>query len=390
MFRTLNKLEKSILFLAILLSFIISFYRWSLSIHKETVLNIYPEWNFNGYILYDGYGNYAEHIYNFIINPSSDSYNNLKDFISHYIHSSRPIYPIIVALFNILIRNILISSIIVNTIACLLCIYILNIILTTHFSYQGRDLFFINLLFISHISIVGMLGRPMTDGLALFLLLLSIHLAYLYCQNFKPLHLFSLIISLVIAIFTKSVLFMLAITIPISITLANRKDLKRDIFSFIYFCIIPLCLFILLLIVLKKFYPNQATLVFLSNCIEGAMHFSFEPQWLKYFIKAALLFLAVSLQIYPLFILFNKELFKLKYNLHLFWMIIYIVQRFIFAGFNLSYSRGRYGIPLVAGAIILAYPIMKKYLDKKWGQAMLSGLVILNYIFWVTLIIMKK
>jgi len=390
MFKTLTKLERAILFLAIIFSFFISFYRWKLSVNKESVLSVYPEWNFNGYILYDGYGNYAEHIYKVIINPSTESYNDLKTFIGHYIHSSRPIYPIVVAIFNIVIRDIVVSSFVVNTIACLLCLYVLNIILRNHFSYKGRDLFYINLLFISHISIIGMLGRPMSDGLALFLLLLSIHLAYQYCQSSKPLHLFSLTITLIIAIFIKSVLFMLAIIIPISITLANRKDVKRDILSFIYFCVIPLFLFVVLLVILKRCYPNQATLVFVFNCVDGAMHFSFDPQWLKYFVKSAILFLAVSLQIYPLFIIFNKELFKLKYNLHLFWMIIYIIQRFIFAGFNLSYSRGRYGIPLVAGAIILAYPIIKKYLDKKWAKTVICGLVLVNYLFWIVLIVIKR
>ncbi len=389
MFKTLNKWQRIIVILAIIFSFLISFYRWKNSVHKDSILQVYPEWEFNGYILYDGYGNYAEHIYNFIISPSRDSYNNLKEFISGYIHSSRPVYPIFVAIVNIVTRDILISSIIVNTIASLLCIYMLNIILIHHFSYKGKHLFYLNLLFISHISIIGMLGRPMTDALSLVFLFLTIHLAYVFSKDYKAEYLLLLIVVLTIAIFTKTILLMLAFTIPLSITVSNSKNLKRIVLNFVYFCIIPFILFIILILMLKRLYPDQATISFLFDCIDGAMHFSFEPQWMKYFIKAAILFLAVALQIYPIFILFNKDLFKLKFNLHLFWMIIYIIQRFIFAGFNLSYSRGRYGIPLVAGAIILAYPTIKKYLDKKWGSILIYGLVLLNYFFWMVLIIRK-
>ena len=387
MFSSLTKVQKTILIIAIVFSILLSCSRWMNDPHRESISSIYPWWNYNGYILYDGYGAYAEHLYMAAFHPSAENITKLKDFMQLYIHSSRPVFPIFITLFYVIIQDILFSAFFVNIIAGLLCIYMFNRIITTHFSYREKDQFYLNLLFVSHVSIIGMLGRPMSDTIATFLLLSAIHLSYLYNLLKKPRHLFLFILTLIFAFFTKTILAMLIFSIPLAIIVSRAKSIGRALVNFLFYCVLPVFFVIIGLIIVRKHCPNLSAITFIFNCINGALSFDTNPQWLKYYSKSAILFLGIALQIYPLFVIFNKRIRSLKYMLHLTWMGTYMLQRFIFAGFNLQYSRGRYGIPLVAGVLILAYPVIQRHIHQKRWKALVYGMIVLNYAVWIGLLV---
>ena len=379
MFKGFSKTQTTVLLTALALSFALSFWRWVEVDHREAILPIHPEWEFSGRILFDGYGNYAEIIYGFLSQPSKATYDEFGAFACNYIHSSRPLYPFLVAMANFLFRDILTSSIAVNVLASLLSLYLFNLILRRHFSCEGNSLFYPCLLMVSHVGILGMLGRPMSDALALAVLLLAIHAAYLFCQEQSAKRLAALLAALAAGFLTKTVLFMLVVSLPLALIVTSRKDAKSFFLGFCLYCATPVLGLLILLAVLHRIFPEQHALRFIVECCAGAARLQLDAPYFK----AAVIFLALSLQAYPLLIVFNRQWRDPRFALHWTWMTIYIAQRFAFAGFNLNFSRGRYGIPLVAGAIILALPAMQRLLDKRYGKALVIGLILLNYFVWI-------
>jgi hypothetical protein len=379
MFRGFSKIQTGVLLAALALSFALSFWRWAEVDHRESILPLNPQWEFGGRILFDGYGNYAEVIYNLLSRPSKTTYQEFCDFACAYIHSSRPLYPFLVALANFVFRDILYSSIAVNVLASLLSLYLFSLILRRHFSYEGANLFYPCLLMVSHVSIIGMLGRPMSDSAALALLLLAIHTAYLFWQDQSAKRLAALLAVLAAAFLAKTVLMMLIASVPLALVAGSRKDARSFFLGFCLYCATPVFVLLFSLAILHQIFPEHSTLRFILECCAGAAHMQLDAPYFK----AAVLFLAISFQAYPVFIVFNRQWRVPRFALHWTWMAFYLAQRFAFSGFNLDYSRGRYGIPLVAGAIILAWPAMQRLLDRRGGKALVIGLVLLNYFVWI-------
>lgn len=388
MFQDLNRRQIAILAILFCLSYAISHVWWSGNDNREAILANYPQWEFHGLILYDGYGNYAEHLFEAISNPGEESLGSLREFSRGYIHTLRPLFPLLVALVALAVRDILIAAILVNLAASLAAIYLLNLLIRRHLAFRGSAAFRLNLLFISHVSIVGMFARPMSDALALAGILLCFHLALCFLEEKRLSTLAWLALAILGTVSAKTVTVLLLGALPLGLIKTDGIPGRTLAFRFLLVSGGAFLAGVAILGLLKLFFPEHQAVVFLFEVLRGPLGmFRAGPEWWTLFIKAAILFLAISLQAYPFFWMGNREWLKPVYRILLAWIALYLLQRFVFAGFNLSYSRARYGIPLVPGAILLAYPGMIRLFGEKGTGYATIALAALNYALWPAILI---
>jgi hypothetical protein len=358
----------------------VSFLWWQQNDNRDAILSTYPEWEFSGFVLYDGYGNFAEHLYRAMVEPGTESWQRLRGFSATYIHTLRPVFPACIALMNLLFHNILVSAIVVNLLASLGFVYAFNLLLTRHFEFQEDSLFHLNVLAITHVGVVGMLARPMADALSMCLLLLVFHAALLVREQRNWRHIAALALLVLLCVAAKTVTVLVLAALPVAL-IAFKGLTRQQAWGRVALTAgagsVGLAAF---LWVLHTFFLENEAVAFLFEVLKGPFVAPPSGDYLKVYARAGVLFLALALQAYPLFWPGNRRMLEPRYRLLLAWLAVYILQRFLFSGFNLDYSRARYGIPLVPAALIVAWPGVERWLGARagwfaWGMVAANGAV---------------
>src|SRR5690606_11286693 len=79
----------------------------------------------------------------------------------------------------------------------------------------------------------------------------------------------------------------------------------------------------------------------------------------------------------------RTSLLEARWAVHAAWIGLYLAQRFAFSGFHEAHSRARYGLPIVPGLILLAFPGVAALAQRrKWGRWVAPALVGANLAVW--------
>lgn len=376
----------AVLFALFAIGFALSFAWWKTNPNAAYVLEQHPEWNFHGFVIYDGYGNYAEAIHALLVSPGAESRAAFVEFTDGYIHSIRPLYPLLVALLNVLLDHVLMSAFLVNIGTVLLCLWAFHFLARRVADGDGNALFHLHLLFLGHLAVIGMLARPMADPLSLALLFFCMEFFMRFVEYRRPRDLVVLLALGLLAVLAKTVFVLAVIAFPLAL-LSFERTFWRAQWRKVLFGALAIAGFAgLSLFALWALPATEAAWRFALAFFGGLRAFPTGGPLLIAFVGAAFLFLALALQVHPVFALRNPGLFGLLARVQLCWMAIYVLQRFLFFGFSLDHSRARYGLPIVAGAMLLSYPGMRRVLGERWTPVVVYGLVAANVaVFTATL-----
>lgn len=370
----------------VLVCWALSFAYWKGADIQEMILSVHPEWEVSGYVLYDGYGVYAEHIQNLITGPTAEEKAAWEEFSQHYIHIYRPLFPALVALVNLVLGNLVLSAMLVNTLSLVALAFIWNRILTRQMRLEGTPLLLAHTVALAHVAVIGVLARPMPDPMALSIILGFLTILVDASRHFRPWHAAALIGLLVIGVATKMVAILL---IPVAaLALLNGQDESpaRRAFKAVLllggsFVLVAGTAGTLLLLA-----PESAGADFLRRAVAGVVETirRWPPPG---YLKAALLFLALGLQIWVVF-WFRKGLLRdAVARVHLLWIGFYVLQRLLFYGFSLDHSRARYAFPLALSCLIIAWPGVQERLKPR-GVVWLAGFMAgANLLVWAALLL---
>lgn len=382
-FRRLSPAQRVALGALFLLSYAISFLWWRENGQRHLQLEEFRAWEFRGYVLYDGYGNFAERLHDAMVHPGAESFDRLGEFSRGYLHLIRPVFPALIATLNLAFRDILLSAIVANLLASLLCVWAFNLLLTRHFDFGAPAQFRLNALLLAHVGVVGMLARPMADALALFWLLLAFHAALDWeaSRRWRDLGVLSLVVALGILTKTASVLVLLAL--PLGLARFGGGSRGQVALRLGGALLGGAALIAGVLGLAKLLFADHQAVVFLFQVVRGPFENPPDAAYLKVYGRAAVLFLALALQVHPLFWGGNRRVLEPRFRLLLAWVLVYVAQRFVFSGFNLFHSRARYGIPLVPAALLLAWPGIERWLEGRRADALVVALIVANYAMWL-------
>ena len=375
--------QRVVIFVLFVVSWCFSYYWWVHSNNAKLIAQQVPGWNNNGYMLYDGYGLYASYIYLWLANPSAETWANLAVFAGDYIHSFRPLYPLLVAVANFFCQHIVLSSVAVNTLTSLGALLVFHRLAKHHYVQSRTELFWLDLFFLSHVSIVGMLARPMADSLAL-LLLLAAMMFFLHALRGDNWCYLAASAAFALAVLAKTVMILFVLAMPLALmpNWWNDKALRLRLFSIGAAILLG---FVGLLVILRSAFSESGSVQFIFMIIDS-LGIPTDPHVLRHAAIAGGLFLAIAFQAHPLFIAFNRRLREPQYALHVAWIAIYVLQRFVCIGFDVDHSRSRYPVPIVPSILLLALPGIRRIGNGRFLPAIALVIILMNYGLWLALL----
>jgi len=157
----------TILFILIIISFSLSFIRWT----KDAQLGHGAEY------CPDGYCTYADKITDFFKNRSS--FNELFVYIGEYIHSQAFLIPLGIAFLNLFYENTIFNYIFISCILSICSLFIFYKI-CRHYRFERNFSLLSVMLLSTHFVVIRALARPVTHAVALFFILLSVYLFLKY------------------------------------------------------------------------------------------------------------------------------------------------------------------------------------------------------------------
>ncbi len=378
-----TRTQRGILAMLFVALWLLSLLWWKNNANRDMLLAVHPEWENHGFVLYDGYGEYARHIRDLFVSPSRESWKALESFGQSYIHTLRPVYPLAMAVVDIPVGNMAVSASLVNLAAIAGLFFLWNGILVRFFRYEGTDLFLLHLLLLTHVSTIGSLARPVADVLAMGFVLGAMWATLDFERTGRVQTAVLAVTLIIVGTATKLIVVLLLPAMILTVAAYKRHSPHGKIVMMLGAAggILLLAGMALLL------STDIAAAQFLRAAFSGVAAFFTNPDVLPMFLKSGVVFLALSLQIWPVCVLFNKSALSSPARLFLLWTVLYVLQRFLFYGFSLWHSRARYGFPLVAAAIVLGYPGLKRLVGERAARYVCYGLATLNIAVWLAVYI---
>ncbi len=362
---------------------IMSFLWWKNNANRDALIAAHPEWESSGFVLYDGYGEYARHLKAAAVSPSKETRGELRSFAANYVHAPRPVFPLVVAAVDIPVRNLAVSASVANLASVVALFLVWNALLVRFFGFEGTDLFLLHLLALTHVSTIGSLARPVADVMAMAFVLGAI-LATCDFERTGRLRSAGLALALVIAgAATKMIAALLLPAIVLSVAASKRRSPGGK--AIIAAGVAGLALMVAAGALLLR--TDTASGQFMRAALAGPAELFTSPALLPGFLKSGIVFLALSLQIWVVCAVFNRSALSSPARLFLLWGSFYLLQRFLFYGFSLWHSRARYGFPLVAAAIVLGYPGLKRLAGPRAARYACFAVAGLNLAVWLAVYI---
>lgn len=206
------------------------------------------EWRYFGSPVWDGYGEFSGHFYKLLVLPGSESLDAFREFTQGYIHSGSPLAPFLIALLNILFRDITRSYMVLMFLSTLGTAFLLRKILRVFWYIPSALSIDYLILFFSHCVVMRSLLFPQTDALGMFWSTLVIYLGCAYLRGLEGRYLLLATLGITAAILTKVNGFFLAPLIPVLYLLSslNKGDFQAWEFgrTVLFSAVIPSGLFL--------------------------------------------------------------------------------------------------------------------------------------------------
>ena len=310
---------------------------------------------------------YSGLISNAIFHPNDENLNNLLPYMRTHYHAINPLSMTLLIIPNIFINNQIISYFLLNLIFVILSIYFLGKILIKQIKVSKKEMYFILILFISHLVVIRSFIRPGADSILLFFVIASIYYTQEFITKSTKLSFFYLILLLTLGLFVK-IAFIPMLGLPFLLFIFDKiKQHKtfftKDVFYSILLGIIPFVIwigFIEIFSMWGAFYSAKTTLEYFSQNFGGGY---------KHLIE----FLIVAFQIYIIFILLNKKIFENKYIIHILWIVLYLG-----AIISQGHLYNRYALLIIPSILILAYNGIVS-IKKIYRWILILSLIIINY-----------
>lgn len=368
----------------------LSIFGW-LANRRPDVRAQFPEWVFDGMVMFDGYGNYADAILRAVRDPSPENREYLLGFLRGHGHADRFVYPAFTAAVALVVGSIPISGVIVAVGFSLLTLLAFNRLAVRHLDLRGPDLLWIHALFLTHLGIIGAWARPMAEPLALYFLLAAIHHSAVLRERRSAASIAKLVVLIGLASYTKAVLVLAALMPAAAIVLAVTRTRGQLLLGALLCLAVPPALLALYQAALLFLGREAAHYAFYRQALATLPHIPWtDPAFQSFVVTAGGLMVLLALQIYPLFLVFprggNPLAFRWRdprWTLHALWIGAYLAQRVLFSGFSLGHSRARYGVPLVPSMILLAYPGLRALRERfGWGRWVPPAIALGNLAVW--------
>ncbi|MCX7018152.1 MAG: hypothetical protein WCK47_01860 [bacterium] len=382
---------------AVLLAFIIvaafvsSFYSWTHNTHELVLRGRYPTWYRGGHVLFDGYGDYADAIRDWIMAPQT-RWPQFQRFLHEHVHANTLIYPLLAALVGLSGLGTVWSCFAVTLAASVLCLYLFYLLILQRDREFGTPAKICFVAFVLHVPNLSGWCRPLPDMLALDVLLLFF-LCYRRFRESGEMRWIVLCTGLCVAgALTKSVLLLLT---PLLVVLLARNCFIAPCGSLTVRVRLSLAIAGALCVVAAAALAVSAShtpgIRFLVHSTLNALDSWRQAGDFKLVAFGALLFAGLSFNLYPLIAAsgWKKGLAGREFE-HIAWIALYLIQRFWHAGFNLGYGRARYGIPLAASALILALPGFQKLWPNRRTRFLVFVPVAVSLVIWLYFLVTLK
>ncbi|MCX7626390.1 MAG: glycosyltransferase family 39 protein [Candidatus Sumerlaeaceae bacterium] len=341
-------------------AFVTSYLAWRFSPHAVGLRDLYPSWYYGDAVIFDGYGPYSQWIAAVLVGREGAWYH-LSEFIRHDYHSHTPLYPFLCALVILVVGNVVWAHLFVTLTASIMALGLFWRLLGLHFG--GRPDPAVQLLvfcsFVFHPGVISCLARPMPDSLALALLLGVFYAFYRFVHTARRRWLWLAYVLILFAMLTKTVLILLAPTIVIWALWSrreagNQRRLRRRLMHLA----LPVTLVCAGLIFLLWWsLRSTRAMAFVLAAVAHSVEALTQPKVFFSHAPAFALFLVIGFGLYPLFWRWPMgqiRQLRLAHGFHRVWLVMYLLQRVLFAGFNLAYGRARYTLPLAPSVVLEA------------------------------------
>lgn len=353
-------LAYAILGIATVFAFITSYLAWRFSPHAAGLRDMYPSWYYGDFVIFDGYGPYSQWIAA-VLAGREGAMDHLAEFIRHDYHSHTPLYPFLCALVILIVGNVVWAHLAVTLTASVVALWLFWRLVGLHFGSQQPAaphlLAFCS--FVLHPGVASCLARPMPDSLALALLLGVLYAVYRFISTARRRWLWLAAVLILLSMLTKTVLVLLAPTIVIWALWSRREaaDHRRMKRRLVRLALPATLLSATLVLMLWWTLRTTRAMAFVSTALVHAFHTLTQPKILMSHVPAFALFLVIGFGVYPLFWkrrMGETRQERLRHSFHRAWLAIYVLQRVLFAGFNLAYGRARYTLPLAPSVVLEA------------------------------------
>lgn len=205
------------------------------------------EWRYFGSPVWDGYGEFSRHFYLLLVQPGPDTLAAFRTFTRGYIHSGSPLAPFLIALLNLLFRDITLSYMVLMFLSTLGTAFLLKKTLVRFWRIPSALSLDYLILFFSHCAVMRSLLFPQTDALGMFWSTLLIYLGCAYLGERRDRCLLYSAFVVTAAALTKANGFFLLPFFPVLCFLASLREgrlRRRELLKTVLFgAVLPIAVF---------------------------------------------------------------------------------------------------------------------------------------------------
>jgi len=355
---------------------------------RQDVRDRFPEWVHSGWLFFDGYGQYAEMMYQATWgDPGPASIHALDEFRKTYQHSGRLLFPALtVAAMIPLGGNLPLAGWFTTVLASIGVVLLLRRSFESMATDAPGAVPWLLAAYLAHLGTLTSFARPMPEPLSLFwLILIGDASLRMMRRGLNATTGLWLIVCMAGGLLTKSVL-LLAVAMPAAAYVMGRPDkavLRTKQLIVIAAAGIP---GVVGLVALQA--DASASAAAHRDAVVSLLGLPFlSLHYWSTVATAGVLMVGLALQVWPVVAvapLWGKMRDAAMRHplavLHAAWVAAYLAQRLLFLGFSLDHSRVRYGVPMVPSMLLAATPgFVQLYRDKpKLAKAMVTALVVGN------------
>jgi hypothetical protein len=365
-----------------------SFLAWTRNTHELVLRHRFPTWYRDGYVLFDGYGDFTDVLYEYVKSPGPEQSTLLSQFMTGYLHSNTPVYPFLAALLRLCGLSTVWACVAVALLSSVACVALFAALLkqadgSRKDGWDGPALLCMA-GFVLHVPVLSGFVRPLPDMTALAIQL-SFFLTYgWFRERPRAWPLLACVGAVIAGILTKTYMLLLLPTLGILLVrdFVTRPDVRRsrDVLAVVAVFAAAGAAKATMIIVAGD---TAVSLGYIQAAAKNAFEMLKNPPPAEALARAGGLFLVLALGGYPLLMVAGRrDLRRSPWAFeHMLWIGIYLLQRYLFLGFSTQYGRARYGIPLAASVLLLSLPGIRRLWPHPAGRllAMLplaAGLVI--------------
>ncbi|MCX7718433.1 MAG: hypothetical protein N2111_08540 [Candidatus Sumerlaeaceae bacterium] len=365
-----------------------SYLAWTRNTHELVLRHRFPTWYRDGYVLFDGYGDFTDVLYEYLKSPGPEQSTLLSQFLTGYLHSNTPVYPGLSALARLAGLSTVWACVLVSLLSSIVCV-LLFVQLVKQMSGRSR-LDGPGLLcaagFVLHVPVLSGFVRPLPDMTALAIQLLFFLSYGWFRERPRAWPLLVCVAAVVVGTLTKTYMLLLIPTLGLLLLrdFVTRPDVRRSrgVLAVAGVFAAAGAAKVAMIVAAGE---TAVSIGYIQAAAMNAFEMLRDPPPTEALVRAGGLFFVLALGAYPLLMLAGgRDLRRSDWALeHALWIAIYVAQRFLFLGFSTQYGRARYGIPLAASVLLLSLPGMRRLWERPAGRLVAALPLACGLVIWL-------